>query len=261
MVIDVLRAAGARLVLVGIVSDRYEFRTERAIQELYAGGPDEVVRLSEAEAPAFGRLDEAPVHPLPLVPALFHALQQAIASAAAARGARVVVSGVGGDALFCDGFDGDAERALPFSHHGWGVYDPWPNDHVYGPRGMRYVSGFAVWPIAHLVWALRRGQPEDVQKRFARRLFEGRLPRELTHFAYKADHGGAFHDGLAAAVPSIREVARTAFELTRRAELHPNRLVADARRSVHLDDPATRRLLLSLAFATWAHALVREGLA
>jgi hypothetical protein len=123
MVFDVLRAVGADVVLVGFVSDRFEFRTERAIQQLFIDGPTPTVALDEGSALPFTRLDETPLHVVPMVPSLFHVGHAAIADAAAKLGARFVCNGVGGDALFCDAFDGDGADSLPFDHRGWGLYD------------------------------------------------------------------------------------------------------------------------------------------
>jgi hypothetical protein len=126
---------------------------------------------------------------------------------------------------------------------------------------MAYVPSYALWPIPQLLWAMRRGHGEDVQKRFARRLFDGRLPRELTHYAYKADHGGAFYDGLTAGRASIATVAASAWSVNGHEALRPERVLADVDRAIQLDDAGMKRLLSTLSFATWIHAFVREGLA
>ncbi len=259
IVIEVLRSAGANLVLIGFISDRYEFRTERAIQEFYLRGHEPAVTIPVDDARPFARLEGAPLHPVPLVPALFHEGHEVVSRTACAYGARFVLNGVGGDALLCDTFDGDAGYSMPLTHRSWGLYDPWPHDHVYAPKGMAYISSFALGPISRLVWAMRRGSGEDVQKRWARASFEGRLPRELTRYAYKADHVGLFHEGLSAAEPGIQEVARSAFGVTRHESLRPAALLRDVARSTHLNDAAIRALLLRLAFCTWIHAFVREG--
>jgi hypothetical protein len=263
VVFDVLRSVGANVVLIGFVSERFEFRTERAIQQIFidgANGPTATVALNEGNALPFTRLDETPLHVVPMVPSLFHAGHAAIASAAASNGAHFVCNGVGGDALFCEDFTGAAALELPFSHHAWGLYEAWPHEHVYAPRGMTYVPSYALWPIPHQIWSLRRGKGEDVQKRYARRLFEGRLPRELTHYAYKSDHSGPFYDGLIAGRDSIATVLSSAWRVNKHEALRPEQVLADVDRAIQLDDGATKRLLSTLSFATWIHSFVREGI-
>ena len=260
IVLDVLRAVGADVLPIGFVSDRFEFRTERAIQQIFIDAPTPTIALNYDDALPFTRLDEAPLHVVPMVPSLFHVGHTAIASAAALHGARFVCNGVGGDALLCEAFDGAAAHALPFSHHGWGLYDAWPHEHVYAPRGMTYVPSYSLWPIPHLLWAMRRGNGEDVQKHFARRLFDGRLPRELTQYAYKTDHGGPFIDGLVAGRASIATVALSAWRVNGHEALRPERVLADVDRVIHLDDASLKRLLSTLSFATWIHAFVSKGI-
>ena len=260
IVFDVLRSVGANVVLIGFVSERFEFRTERAIQQIFIDGPTPTVALNEGDTLPFTRLDETPLHVVPMVPSLFHAGHAAIASAAASNGAHFVCNGVGGDALFCEDFTDAAALELPFSHHAWGLYEAWPHEHVYAPRGMTYVPSYALWPIPHQIWALRRGKGEDVQKRYARRLFDGRLPKELTHYAYKSDHSGPFYDGLIAGRDSTATVLSSAWRVNKHEALRPEQVLADVDRAIQLDDGATKRLLSTLSFATWIHSFVREGI-
>lgn len=258
IIIELVRAAGGRPVLVGFFSDRYEFRTERAVQNLYLSGPEKVVTIPQTEVPPFADLESTPPHVLPAVPSLFHRLHSVIADAARSSGATCVLNGVGGDALLCDDFSG---RHFPVDYHGWGLHDPWPNDNVYSTRGMSYIPAFALWPIPELIWLMRKGRAEDPQKLWARRLFDGRLPTQLTRWSYKGDHVGHFHSGLQAAEEGARVVAQTAYQRTRSPALEPDTISAMIRRSMHLGDSDERRLLSLLSFATWVHALVREGIA
>lgn len=260
IVFDVLRSVGADTILIGFVSDRFEFRTERKIQQVFIDGSTPAVALNEDNALPFTRLDETPLHVVPTVPSLFHAGHAAIASAAASNGAKLVCNGVGGDALFCEDFTGPAALRLPFSHHSWGLYEAWPHEHVYAPQGMIYVPAYALWPIPHQIWALRRGRGEDVQKRYARHLFDNRLPRELTHYAYKSDHSGPLYDGFIKGRASIATVLDSAWNVNKHEALRPERVLADIDRAIHLDDKGLKRLLSTLSFATWIHSFVREGI-
>ncbi len=257
IVIDVVRAAGGRPLLVGFVSDRYEFRTERFVQELYQQD-NEVIAIPQDEVRPFARLEETPLHALPAAPALFHRLHSVIAEAAAAGGASCVLNGVGGDALLCDDFS--SASTMPDEYRAWGLYDPWPNDNVYAPRGMSYVPAFALWPFPQMFWTMRKGQKEDTRKNWARRLFTGRLPAQLTQWTYKGDHVGHFISGMKAARGCVCAVAKTAYEVTGDDTVAPRRLSMMIDRSAELDDKQERYLLSLISFSTWIHGLVRDGI-
>jgi hypothetical protein len=257
VVLASLRRVGVEPVLVGFISDRYEFRTEREIQNALSLGSAEVSLLNGDDFLPFSKLTDAPAHVLPCVSSLFHVAHQAMCDSAMSLGAKYVLNGVGGDPLFCDHISPDHEGFIG-SHQGWCLSEPWPNDYVYEPRCMSYVPTYSLWPIPYLVSTLRRSQGEDPQKRFIRNLFGGQLPSLLTEFAYKADHGGPFYDGLIQARPCISEIARTAFEVTGDSRLEPRLVVSQAERAIHLQDSELKQLLSKLSFSTWLHAFVRD---
>lgn len=257
IIIDLVRAVGGKPVLIGFTSDRYEFRTERVIQDLLISEGDIVHLIPQSDCLHFSDLESTPVHVLPTAASLFHRSHTLISDAACLYGVTHVLNGFGGDALLCDELPVDN---FPNDYHGWAIDNPWFHENIYAPRGMSYVPTFSLWPIPYIFWMMRKGKKQDNQKLWARSLFEDRLPSQLTRWAYKADHNGHFHSGLKAAEKSIQVVTKTAYEFTGHPSLEPSAISSLIHNSTHLGDDGEQELLSLLSFANWVHSLIREGL-
>ena len=221
LIIGLLRHFEIPHGLVGLKSERYEFRTERYIQNQLADQNGEVLLIDEATCLPCSRLREVPPHQVPDLLSLDHAQDLAMAMACQQLGIEVLLSGGGGDNLL-----GQAVPADPASCQ-WRpqtFLDSFPADIVYGPRDIEFLSFFGDIDIVDSFYSLRRGQQEDGRKRWAREFFRDFVPHELVTYDYCADFWGRSIDGLALALDEIRCLHRDALLCTGNRYFAPERL-------------------------------------
>jgi len=247
----ILKQLGVMPILIGYMRDRYEFRTERIIQENFMSQGSIVVRLTDNQGRPFEQLCSSPRHVLPDLASLSHAAHALVAQSAAEHGAKTVLNGIGADALLCNDMQGQNATNFPQDFAAWALADSWPNASIYQPRGMKYISPFALSPFPHLAWKSRRGLPGDPMKLNARSIFANLLPKELVTFAYKASHDGWIHDGIKQAASEIYTVASIAYKFYQNEELHPDKLHKQAEKSAFLSDDELKHFLSCVAFSVW----------
>jgi hypothetical protein len=256
IIIGVARLAGCSPKLIGVVSDRYEFRTERIVQGLVPREGDTVVLIKEEDALPFSELVSTPSHPVPNKFSLFYQHHVLTRRAAQEIGVRHVLNGIGCDFLLCNevspnGFSKRFEK--------WELDDPWPDEHVYAPYGLRYINAGSLNVFRLLAWRLRSGQLEDTQKLWAREFFSYVLPNELVKYTYKGSFDGMYEDGLRRAMEPMGRLAKVAYDVTRNELLHPNALYATARGYSTLTHEEEIVFMARLSFANWIYTLVRDG--
>jgi len=211
LIIGLLRHFGIRHGLVGLRADRYEFRTEQHVQAVLAAKNGDVELIPGDSCLPCSRLGSVPPHQVPDLLSINHAQDRAMADACNRLGIEVLLSGGGGDNLL-----GQAVPAAP-SACDWRPQtftDSFPVETVYRPQGIEFGSFFADLGIVDAIYRLRRGQPDDHRKLWARNFFREFLPGELIHFHYCADFWGRSIDGLLSAQEEIRVIHRQAFEFT-----------------------------------------------
>ena len=223
LIIGLLRHLGIRHGLVGLKSDRYEFRTERVIQERLAEQNYETELIDEATCLPCSGLNQVPPHQIPDLLSLNLAQDRMMAEACQRLNIEVLLSGGGGDTLLGQAVHSDPQSCT------WRpqtFIDPFPVDVAYAPRGIEFCSFFDNREIVDAIWCLRRGQRDDQRKLWARNYFRAFLPRELVDFQYRADFWGRYIDGLAKAYDKIREIHARAFEITGNSYFDPVKLEA-----------------------------------
>jgi hypothetical protein len=211
LIIGLLRHFGIRHGLVGMISDRYEFRTERCIQEYLASQNCEVELIYEHTCLPCSRLDDVPPHQHPDLLSLDYAQDRDMAMACKRLGVEVLISGGGGDNLFGQEVPSDAHACI------WRPQtftDLFPVDLAYQPLGIEFLSFFSDAGIVDVLYRLRRGQADDFRKLWARQFFQQFVPRELVDYHYCADFWGRSIDGLSLALDEIRRLHREALSHT-----------------------------------------------
>lgn len=227
LIIGLLRHFGIPHGLVGMESDRYEFRTERIIQQKLAEQNSDVVLINEATCLPCSRLRSVPAHQVPDLLSLNHAQDYDMAQACKQLGIEVLLSGGGGDNLL-----GQEVLADP-SASTWRPQtftDSFPVDFAYRPEGIEFLSFFSDLGIVDALFRLRRGQVNDYGKLWARNFFRDFVPLELVEYTYCADFWGRSIDGLLSALESVRELHAEARDLTGNAYFeaeHLERLFAE----------------------------------
>lgn len=258
IVIGILARLGARPLLIGMCTDRFEFRTERTVQDTIVRryGNAHLVPY-EAYLP-FKDILLTPAHQLPSPSSVFHAQGAPIAALCQEHGVSLALSGMGLDALFCD--DMRQWGADPVSRpcYPWMLDDEWFNEYVYKPHGIRCVSAGASSALIRGICALRNGLASDPHKLWARSSFAEFLPCELTRFAYKADHNGLYVEGLQKAYHDICELFRVAYDVTLLNEFSPRECAILMRDCHAVDDKRDKTLLGRISFAAWIYAIMRD---
>lgn len=264
IVIGLLSALGARLLLVGHVSERYEFRTERRIQQLLLEyhsslAPDNMsVLIPDDHALPFSGLDKVPPSAWPRHTNIYHAGHLLSATAASEHGANIFLNGNGADALFCDQIDADIDQ-LPLEYQGWNLDDPWPNDTIYEQLGISYLSAYSLGRIPAIIYSLRRSQAEDVQKKWARQVFSSFIPKELRNYAYKSDFSGLLQDGLHAARRDISWISNAVYTQIPHPDIQSNHIDREIAHYPNLEDENWRsRLCMKISFISWAYSLLKQ---
>lgn len=218
LIIGLLRHFGLAYSLVGLTSTRYEFRTERIIQEELAAQAEGVELLDYERCLPFLRTDSVPAHQHPDLSCINFAGEDAMAEACKRHGIEVLLTGFGGDVLW-----GSAVPTDP-SHCDWrpsSFEDAWLADVVYAPHGVDLVPFYSDPDMVSAVYNMRRGQGEDLLKIRTREAFRSFLPRHLAEYTYCADFWGLYVDGLCRAAPTLKQIALTAWEHVRNPLLSP----------------------------------------
>ncbi len=242
--------------LIGMRTDRYEFRTEREIQAYYAKRCPAVRMYSGKDIPAFSKLDEVPPHPYPTMGSLNFAHAQKKAEICRDLGVTTLLSGDAGDRLL--GFPPPQWSPSGRTPENWAYWNLaqtiWSDQYIFNPIGIRFISGFAVSHVPTLILQLRSGLGEDRMKLWARRNLSCYLPDILSSYAYKAFHDGWIVDSILSALPIVKKMAKRAFDIVAHPELAPNRMEASLTKFRNLDAQKQHQFLLRLSFLTWVYS-------
>ena len=211
LIIGLLRHFKIPHGLVGMESNRYEFRTERMIQQKLAEQNSDVVLIDESTCLPCSRLRAVPAHQVPDLLSLDYAQDYDMAQACKRLGIEVLLSGGGGDNLLGQEVPADPSastwRPQTFT-------DSYPVELAYRPEGIEFLSFFSDLGIVDACFRLRRGQDNDYSKLWARNFFRDFVPLELAEYTYCADFWGRSIYGLLSALEPVRELHAKAWELS-----------------------------------------------
>lgn len=208
IIIGMLEKLGYEPILIGTVSELYKFRTEKHIQETIAKKFKNVI-LSESFALQFTNLLETPAHFLPSYTSLHHNIGANTIKMLKEHDVKYVFQGVAFDSVLVDAIDNNSNDLR------WPtLQDNWLHDYVFAPQGSAYIDIAALTPIKQMLLSLRNGQAQDNQKWWARKFFTNVIPPELSNYAYKANFGPLWWDGLQASSEQITHIVDTAWQIT-----------------------------------------------
>ena len=211
IIIAMLKHCHVPFSLVGMTSNRYEFRTEKYIQNLLAEWGNESVLINyEKHLPLFD-IDKVPAFQYPDMLCLNYSADNAMALECKKLGIEVLFTGNGGDNVFAEEISVNDEQCkwLPQI-----FTDTWLNDIVYAPQGVQLVPFFGDNDIMQTIYNLRMGQLEDNSKLWARQFFSDFLPKELVNYGYCADFWGLYINGLQKSMPTVRKSFYRVYEIT-----------------------------------------------
>lgn len=260
LIIGLLQKFNVNLAFVGFNSSEYEFRTERAIQNYYLQYAEKSQIIDYAECNAFAGLIDTPIHPFPQADSLYHARHSMVASATRSLGADILLNGNAGDSLLGHGFAGHINGSVPDGYDPWSITDIWTVETIFKPLGINYLCPFALHSVIRAFISIRRNEPEDHMKLWARKVYGSILPYQLSRYAYKANHDCWVADGLRSAEGEIREVINTAYHVTKNSKLNSDDMVSIAKNYFHATTKEKHEFLIKLSFSVWVYGFVRDGL-
>ena len=211
IIIGLLNHFKIQFSLIGLVSDLFEFRTERFVQQILSPLGKNTKLINMDEYPSYSNLQNRKLSNVP-----DDNIKQVEASIAIARASKefadIVFTGQGGDTIFAD--------AIPNPPNKWycnilNEFIPcFETAHIYPNERLELISPFADKDIIDAIYSLRIGLKSDPTKKWARSFFKEILPQELTDFNYSADFFGTSLSGLELAKPEIVNLFNNAYEMT-----------------------------------------------
>jgi asparagine synthetase B (glutamine-hydrolysing) len=221
LIVGLLKYFGIKFSLVGMSSSRYEFRTEKKIQQILASAGQKVCLIDFEDFLPHSMIKHIPPHEYPDISAINFAAENAMATACNEIGADILFSGAGGDVLFRNPFSSFSKKCVVKK----GIFlDYWLKDVVYSPCNVRLEAFYENDDIASCIMQLRNCQPIDKNKLWARHTFRKYLPKELTEYTYRADFWGLYLDGYKNMQSTLIAMNNEVYELTKLKYFSPNKL-------------------------------------
>lgn len=257
LIICLLKYFDIPFVAIGLSSNRFEFRTEKRIQEILMGYADDALLLNMDEYPFFSNLEKKTKHQIPDSNIKMIAASTALAQEFAKRGCNVVFTGQGGDTLLTE----PMKNIDLFEGYNIGneFRFPWEEDFIYTPLGIELVSFFSDKDIIDNITSLRLGQGNDSSKRWARIFFKDYIPNELSEFSYCADFFGYSMDGLNSSMKTFKTLFEEAYDYLK----HPLFSEKGIKKLINTDALIFEyktycEFASKLSLAVWLHSLFRK---
>lgn len=256
LIMALLRELNIPFVPIGLVSETFEFRTERIIQEKLIEWGEDGLLISMEEYPFYSNLKNIPKHQIPCSIFKSYSGSKALAEAFKERGCDVVLSGQGGDSLF-------VEAIKDLKDLRFNIGDEFLNgeegDLIYRPLGLRLESFYADKNVIEFISNVRIGEKEDPLKLWARRYFKSLLITELSEFGYAADFFAMTKWGLHESIPIIKELFEECYDLTHIENFSPNKTKSFIEQDIFsFEYPDYVRFCSLLSVAIWYHSLMKK---
>ena len=256
IIIGLCQSINIEPVLIGAQSNRYEFRTEKFIQNIQKQYSRKSILIDAEKTMPFIGLIDTPVHALPSTASIFYKSRELIAKECQKEDIQILLSGVGGDALLCPPF----EKDFPQTSYKWMLDDLWADANIFSNYGCSYISAFSLSIFPKIFWNLRREQAGDDKKMWARNYFERFIPKELVSYSYKAGFDGMYHDSLQQSKKEILYMANLVHNQVQIEELSVKNISAMIDDTVNLSHDDMVSLMARISFINWIHALIRDKL-
>ena len=254
LIISLAKEVGIDPILIGFKSNRWEFRTERHIQNLYASSVKRSQLIDYESVLPFSDLHNTPLHPLPDNSSLHHNGHNCIAKFAVSNGASVVLNGIGVEPFLVESFIDDDKFYLQRLT----MENVWANEYVFRPKKISYLNVAKLKPVYNRLMSLRRGLGLDRKKIWAREHFSSILPTELSKFRYKAAFDGVFQSGLIAERESIQRICDVTFLVTGDRSFKSFDVDYFISNASLLKHSEYTDFIATLSYASWVNGLVRE---
>lgn len=255
LIIGILRHFGIEPVLIGMSNKRYEFRTERVIQDILKTNALECTLINDDEYLPFTDLLNVPKHVLPSATSIFYSGEEKMSQLFKKGKVDLVFNGMGLDSILCLSPNDNENRNhwYPFLFD-----DCWFSDVVYHPKNIHFTPSIKSHFLVNGIWNMRYSQVEDNTKQWARNIFNNFLPEELVKFNYKSDHVGLLIDGIKSNMDTIEYLFEFMYNKTRLLEFSKNefkKLFND----YHLAEDNKIKIIFSrISYAVWIYSILKE---
>jgi hypothetical protein len=256
LIIGILKHFGINPILIGMRNDRYEFRTERIIQDEISENIASAIFINDEDYLPFSRLFEVPPHFLPNPSSIFYSSEMAMADKCKEKGIEIVFNGMGLDSILCL----EANKLNTKYWHPWMYDNNWFYEYIYSPLGIQFKSGAYSNELVNIIWNLRQGLNEDNDKRWARDFFSGFIPEKLVKYRYKADHAGLLIDGIANSFEEIKNIFEIAYVKTNIERFSNNQFKVLFNNYHRNDDQQIKLILSRVSYAVWINSLMKNEL-
>lgn len=244
-------------VPIGLQSNRFEFRTEKIIQELLLQNGTDGLLLDFEDYPFYSKLEDTPKHQIPDSCIKMNLASQMLAKTFKSKGVDVVFTGQGADTLFVEAINKE-DFNIGYNIGNEFTFS-WDNDLIYSPLGIELVPFFANKDIISIISSLRIGSKCDPKKLWARLFFKDILPKELSEYSYCADFFGLSMSGLEEAKANIKMLFEEAYDYTGHSVF--NRENSNAILSMDmfsLEYSTYSDFCSRISIAVWLHSLFRN---
>jgi len=254
IIIGIVKTLGIKVKLIGAISERYEFRTERYVQELLSKEHEDVEFVSELDTLPFSNLTSTPFHAIPNKSSLFYYLNSVTANWAQSKNIKYILNGIGCDTILIDSIQNKSNNYIFDKTN---LDDGWANDYIFLPQSSMYVNVAANYSIRKIILSMRAMETLDTKKIWARKVFTDFIPEELSKYQYKASFGATYAEGLKRNRNEIMLVCKKAFEHCKLERINPNEMRKLIMCVEDSDQKAEFEFLARLSFANWIHAMIK----
>jgi hypothetical protein len=246
IIIELFNLCELDIILIGLVSEKYEFRTERIIQEKYANKYPSILISSEDALP-FANLLDCPPHPLPTKKSLFHYQKSTIARKCAEEKVDYLFNGVLGDTVFCEKIDSQRWES-------WEFDTTWFNEFIFKPNKVPYITTNFNF-VLNYFHNQRKEKEADPFKFWARNHFRYFLPMELTEHYYKTDHFEEILQGIFTSEIAINELYKFTNYVTNNNLFTCQKLGYDLNKIKQMNSQEIDLLFAKYSYALWIYSL------
>jgi len=249
-----LKELGIPFYAIGLTSDRYEFRTEKHIQQMLQSFAKTSILLNYENHLPFSNLTHLPAFQYPELSALNFSTEISMAHACEKLGITVLLSGDGGDILLGNAVP-DSPNETKWMPQIFG--SSWHSDIIYKPKGIDLIPFFADPKIMDVFFNLRRGQKRDPLKLWARNFLVDFLPPELSEYSYFADFWGLYISGLTNNLSEINNLIKSVYQFTGISDFHPSKIENIFKINLYANNQTNYQIIQSkVALAVWINSLI-----
>lgn len=253
IIIGVFRQFGIDPYLIGFISNKYEFRTERFIQSKLTQSSSRFDLIESESIHPCKNLLNTPFHQLPYHSSLWYYAKEEIANRCRLNNIDILFNGMSGDTIFCN----EVGEGFPYAWLSWQMDYGWFNQYVFSQNNVKYLPAYSKI-LAEEIFYLRKNQGYDAKKIWARKYFRKYLPSELVNYYYKADHIVEFLDGFKKAYKEIETLFYVANDFLKSNDFSSEQYYKLYDQVDKYDSEQIHTIFSKVSFANWIYSILNN---